>query len=137
MSLILPKNKQKITILSIFSIGNIHLFFFGRIEDTIIFCWDLLTFKGQIKSKADWRATDSPKNWTDEFVSFATVRKYLNLEILISSFKYFRSAKQKNQIRPFGFWENLQRQSAYGFIRPLAVFTVLGMYNFDSAKIIH
>ena len=27
--------------------------------------------KGQLISKADWRAIDSPKKWTDEFVLFA------------------------------------------------------------------
>jgi hypothetical protein len=40
VSSILPENEQKITILSIFSLGNTlnsdFLFFFGRIEDTII-----------------------------------------------------------------------------------------------------
>ena len=67
-------------------------------------------FKGQIKPKADWRAIDSPKKRTNEFVFFAmTVRKYLKLEISISSFKYFRTVKQKKQIGSFGFWENLRR----------------------------
>ena len=64
--------------------------------------------KGQIKQKADLRAIDSPKKRTDEFGSFAmTVRKYLKLEVLSSSFKYFRTVKQKKQIRSFIFWENL------------------------------
>ena len=66
--------------------------------------------KGQVKPKADWRAIDSPKKRTNKFVFFAmTVRKYLKLEIETSSFKYFRSVKQKNQIGSFGFWENLRR----------------------------
>ena len=52
--------------------------------------------KGQIKPKADWRAIDSPKKRTNEFVFFAmTVRKYLKLVVSISSFKYFRTVKQK------------------------------------------
>ena len=54
--------------------------------------------KGQIKPKADWRAIDSPKKRTNEFGFFAmTVRKYLKLEIETSSFKYFRSVKQKKK----------------------------------------
>ena len=66
--------------------------------------------KGQIKLKADWRTIDSPKTLTNKFVYFAmTVRKYLKLNIWISSFKYFRTVKQKqNQIDSFGFWENLR-----------------------------
>ena len=51
----------------------------------------LASFKGQLISKADWRAIDSPKKVTDEFVLFA-----------------FYSSRQTNQIRPFLFWENLQ-----------------------------
>ena len=67
-----------------------------------------LITKGQIKPKADWRAIDSPKKTINEFVFFAmTVRKYLKLEISISSFKYFRTVKQIKQIRSFVFWENL------------------------------
>ena len=54
--------------------------------------------KGQIKPKADLRAIDSPKKRTDEFVFFAmTVRKYLKLEVSISSFKYFQTVKQKTK----------------------------------------
>jgi hypothetical protein len=46
---------------------------------------------GQIKTKADWRAIDSPKKRTNESFFFAmTVWKYLKLEI------------------SFAFWENLQ-----------------------------
>ena len=39
-----------------------------------------------------------------------TVQKYLKLEISTSSFKYFRTVKQKNkkQINLFSFWENLR-----------------------------
>ena len=49
VSSILPKNKQKITILSVFSLGNTQdgdfsLVFFGRFEDTIICFRDCLTF---------------------------------------------------------------------------------------------
>ena len=36
-----------------------------------------------------------------------TVRKYLKLEILISSFKYFRTVRIEKQIRLFVFWEKL------------------------------
>ena len=40
-----------------------------------------------------------------------TVPKYLNLEISIASFKYFRTVfkAKKKQICLFGFWENLRR----------------------------
>jgi hypothetical protein len=66
--------------------------------------------KEQIKPKADWHAIDSPKKRTNEFVSFAMiVRKYLKLEIETSSFKYFRTVKQKKKIGSFGFWKNLWR----------------------------
>ena len=68
--------------------------------------------KGQIKPKADWRAIDSPKKRTNEFFFFAkTVRKFLKLEIKISSLNYFQTfmAKRQKQIRPFVFWENLWR----------------------------
>ena len=76
--------------------------------------------KAQIKPNADWRAIDSPKKLTNEFVFFLpwqsgntwnliffsfTVWKYLNREIEISSRKYlklenscfkcFRTVKQK------------------------------------------
>ena len=56
-----------------------------------------LQSNGQIKPNADWRAIDSPKKRTNEFGVFAmTVRNtYLKLEILISSFKYIRTVKQK------------------------------------------
>ena len=46
--------------------------------------------KGQLISKVDWRAIDSPKKRMDEFVLFA--------------FLLFT-----NQICPFVFWENLRR----------------------------
>ena len=60
---------------------------------SIMFCYII---KGQIKPKADWRTIDSPKKRTNEFGFFAmTVRKYLKLEVSISSFKYFRTVKQK------------------------------------------
>ena len=47
--------------------------------------------KGQLISKADWCAVDSPKKRTDQFDLFAVKSK---------------KAKKK-QIRPFVFWENL------------------------------
>ena len=66
--------------------------------------------KVQIKPRADWRAIDSPKKRTNKFGFFAmAVRKYLKLQIETSSFKYFRTVKQKKQIGSFGFWENLRR----------------------------
>ena len=57
--------------------------------------------KGQLKPKADWRAIDSLKNWRNQFGFFfaRTVRKYLKLEILISSFKYLQTVKQKKMVR--------------------------------------
>ena len=74
--------------------------------------------KGQIKPKADLRAIDSPKKRTDEFGFFAmTVRKYLKLEVSSSSFKYFRTLKQKKTnsfVRFLG--ESMAHQSAFGFI---------------------
>ena len=74
--------------------------------------------KGQIKLKADWRAIDSPKKRTNEFGFFAmTVRNYLKLEISISSFKFFRTVKQKKTNRFVQFLgESSARQSVYGFI---------------------
>jgi hypothetical protein len=69
----------------------------------------LTVHKGQIKPKADSPAIDFPKKRTNEFLFARTVRKYLKLEILIASFKYFQTVKQKNQIGSFGFWENLWR----------------------------
>ena len=61
--------------------------------------------KGQIKPKADWRAIDSPKKRTNEFFFHDSPEI---LEILISSFKYFRTVMAKNkQIHSFVFWENL------------------------------
>ena len=74
--------------------------------------------KGQIKLKADWRAIDSPKKRTNEFGFFAmTVRNYLKLEISISSFKFFRTVKQKKPNRFVQFLgESSARQSVYGFI---------------------
>ena len=38
-----------------------------------------------------------------------TVKKFLKLEINISSFKYFRTVMAKNQICSFVFWENFCR----------------------------
>ena len=59
------------------------------IEMQVYVCSELS--KGQLISKADWRAIDSPKKRMDEFVCLL-----------------FYSSWQTNQIRPFVFWENLQ-----------------------------
>ena len=55
--------------------------------------------KGQIKPKADWCAIDSPKKRTKELGFFFAMRvpKCLKHEVLISSFKYFWTVKQKNK----------------------------------------
>ena len=47
---------------------------------------------GQLISKADWHAVDSPKKQTDEFDLFAVKSK---------------KTKKTKQIRPFVFWEKL------------------------------
>ena len=47
--------------------------------------------KGQLISKADWRAMDSPKKRTDEFVLFASL--------------LFTANKSNSSV---GFWENLR-----------------------------
>ena len=60
----------------------------------------LLTAKGQIKPKADWRAIDSPKKRTNEFVLFAVKSKKANKT---NSFLHFLG-------------ESTARQSAFGFI---------------------
>ena len=59
--------------------------------------WGML--KGQLISKADWRAIDSPKKWTDEFVLFA--------------FLLF-TAKESNLAVCF-LGESTARQSAFRF----------------------
>ena len=66
-----------------------------------IFETPLLLSKGQIKPKADWRAVDSPKNRTNEFVLFA--------------FFYFTANKTNSFVHFLG--ESTARQSAFGFIR--------------------
>ena len=71
--------------------------------------------KGQIKPKADWPAIDSPKKTKERFFFAMTVRKYLKLEIWISSFKYFKTVKQKTRFIQF-LVESTGCQSAYGFI---------------------
>ena len=55
--------------------------------------------KGQLISKADWRAIDSPKKRTDEFVLFA--------------FLLFTTNKSNSSVRFFG--ESTARQSAFRF----------------------
>ena len=61
--------------------------------------------KGQLISKADWRAIDFPKKRTEKF-----------------DFLLFYSSRQTNHIRPFVFWENLRRANLlFGFISPLEI----------------
>ena len=55
--------------------------------------------KGQLISKADWRAIDSPKKRTDEFVLFA--------------FLLFTANKSNSSVRFLG--ESTARQSAFRF----------------------
>ena len=56
--------------------------------------------KGQLISKADWRAIDLPKN------------ERTNLFCLL-----FYFLRQTNKIRSFIFWENLRRANpVFGFI---------------------
>ena len=63
-----------------------------------------IVHKGQIKPKAYWRAMDSPKKRTNKFIE-------------ISSFKYFRTVKQKETNWFFWFLgESMARKTAYGFI---------------------
>ena len=60
--------------------------------------------KGQIKQEADWRAIDSHKKRTNEFVLFA----------------FLLFTAKKKQSCSFNFWENLRHaQTAFGFIWPL------------------
>ena len=54
--------------------------------------------KGQIKPKADWRAIDSPKKRTNEFVFFC----------------HEKQKKTNSFVRFLG--QSTARQSAYGFI---------------------
>ena len=59
----------------------------------------LVTFKGQLISTADWRAIDSPKKQTDEFVLFA--------------FLLFTANKSNSSVRFLG--ESTAHQSAFRF----------------------
>ena len=59
----------------------------------------MLPAKCQLISKADWRAIDSPKKRTDEFVMFA--------------FLLFMAKKSNSFVRVFG--ESTARQSAFRF----------------------
>ena len=61
--------------------------------------------KGQLISKADWRAIDSPKKRTDEFVLFA--------------FLLFMANKSNSSVRFLG--EFMARQSAFEINWPLAL----------------
>ena len=56
--------------------------FKSHVKKTQIFSIKLLYFgkipKGQIKPKADWRAVDSPKNQTNEFVFHSKQNKFIH-----------------------------------------------------------
>ena len=56
--------------------------------------------KGQIKPKADWRAADSPKKQTNEFVFVA--------------FLLFTAKKTNSLVHFLG--ESMELKSAFGFI---------------------
>ena len=60
----------------------------------------MMNTKGQIKPKADWRAADSPKKQTNEFVFVA--------------FLLFTAKKQNSFVRFLG--ESTAHKSAFGFI---------------------
>ena len=68
----------------------------------------LNTTKGQLISKADWHAIDSPKKLTDEFVLFA--------------FLHFRANKLNLSVRFLG--ESTARQSAFRFHQTFTVCTI-------------
>ena len=61
--------------------------------------------KGQLILKADWRAIDSPKKWTDEFDLFAVKSKKAN--------------KTNSSVRFLG--ESMARQSAFEINWPLYI----------------
>ena len=61
--------------------------------------YEFIHTKGQLISKADWRAIDSPKKRTDEFVLFA--------------FLLFTANKSNSSVRFLG--ESTARQSAFQF----------------------
>ena len=75
--------------------------------------------KGQLILKADWRAIDSPKKRTDEFVLFA--------------FLLFTANKSNSYIQFLG--ESMARQSAIGFIRPLELVFVAEQWIWKLQKI--
>ena len=103
-----------------------HLYF--HVHACIFFVIQQISRKGQIKPKADWCAIDSPKKRRNEFGFFSmTVRKYLKLEILISSFKCFQTVKQKTIANWFVQFlgESTAHKSAYSFIWPLVIWKYL------------
>ena len=72
--------------------------------------------KGQLILKADWRAIDSAKKQTDEFVLF--------------SFLLFTAKKSNSSIRFLG--ESTERQSAFRFYLTFMVCHVMGFSYGDS-----
>ena len=72
--------------------------------------------KGQLILKADWRAIDSAKKQTDEFVFF--------------SFLLFTAKKSNSSIRFLG--ESTERQSAFRFYLTFMVCHVMGFSYGDS-----
>ena len=68
--------------------------------DHTVFSIESADSKGQIKPKTDWRAVDSPKKRTNEFVLFALKSK---------------KAKKTNLFFHF-LGESMARKSAFGFI---------------------
>ena len=78
-----------------------NIFTYRKVANSSVF-WlvHVSVGKGQLFSKTDWRAIESPKKRIDYF---------------------FYSPWQTNQIRPFIFWENLWRSNLlFSFILPLA-----------------
>ena len=75
--------------------------------------------KGQMKPKADWRAIDSPKKRTNEFVFFLLYGPEI-LETRDFDFKFqvFPDCKAKKKTNSFVRFlgESMARQSAFGII---------------------
>ena len=68
------------------------------------------TTKDQLISKADWRAVDSPKKWTDKFDLFVVKSKKANKTNSFACLFVYFVGKSK------------ARQSAFGFIWPLLLY---------------
>ena len=84
-----------------------------RINATWQQVYQLLQGKGQIKSKADWRALDSPKKQTNKFVLFA--------------FLLFTANKTNSSIY---LWKNLRRaQTTFNFIWPLVKLQLKSLHH--------